>query len=213
MPTAPFASARRVRGGARRRRSARDVRRLHRARDRLGRDARLPAASLEATASPSPRRWTPRSAAVGLDVDVGAGADPPRAGRGARRRRRRSRAARARIISRRRPASRSTTSQRAYEEQVGYVEGDGGRVILMASRALAQRRAHAPTTTARLRRRPAPGEAAGDPALARRHVRSAARRLLGHADARRGDGRLPRRHRDAPREGGRHQDLAARRAA
>src|SRR6476659_8561775 len=53
---------------------------------------------------------------------------------------------------------------------------------------------------------PTPGEAARHPALARRHVRSAARRLLGHVESRRGDGSLPRRDRGAPREGGWHQD-------
>src|SRR5881394_4197068 len=40
--------------------------------------------------------------------------------------------------ARARPAAHLEDVERAYEEQVGYVEEQGGRVILMASRALAR---------------------------------------------------------------------------
>ena len=91
------------------------------------------------------------------------------------------------------------------------VERLGGRLILMASRALARVRTIARRLRARLRPRAAPGAPAGDPALARRHVRPGARRLLGSRRPRRGDGR-PRSRVIARerRQGRRHQDLAAR---
>ena len=63
---------------------------------------------------------------------------------------------------------------------------------------------------ARLRPHPDAVEAAGDPALARRHVRSGAGRLLGQRRRRHGDGDGARRHRRQPGQGRRHQDLAAR---
>ena len=90
------------------------------------------------------------------------------------------------------------------------IETLGGRLIVMASRALA-RVAHEPgRLRAGLRPHPAPGAAAGDPALARRHVRPGAGRLLGHADVDARDGHRARHHRRAIRQGRRHQDLAAR---
>ena len=71
----------------------------------------------------------------------------------------------------------------------------------MASRALARVARSAGRLRARLRPHPDAGEAAGDPALARRHVRPGARRLLGQrrdVDAR--DGR--RRSASSPRNAG-----------
>ena len=64
-----------------------------------------------------------------------------------------------------------------------------------------------------LRRDPAPARAPGDPALARRHVRSRARRLLGLGRPRRGDRHAAGDHRRARRQGRRRQGLAARRRA
>ena len=55
----------------------------------------------------------------------------------------------------------------------------GGKLIVMASRALARVAPSAGRLRARLRPHPDAVEAAGDPALARRHVRPGARRLLG----------------------------------
>ena len=71
---------------------------------------------------------------------------------------------------------------RAYEEQVGFVEGAGWpHVILMASRALrVAKAARSPDDYARVYGRIlSPGEATGDPPLARRNVRPRPRRLLG----------------------------------
>ncbi len=67
----------------------------------------------------------------------------------------------------------------AYEEQMAAIEKLGGKLIVMASRALAQRRARSGRLRARVRPHPRPGTPARDPALAGRHVRSGAGRLLG----------------------------------
>jgi hypothetical protein len=68
---------------------------------------------------------------------------------------------------------------RAYEEQMEAIEALGGRIILMASRALA-RVARSPADYERVYDRVlSPGARAGDPALAGRHVRPGAGRLLG----------------------------------
>ena len=85
----------------------------------------------------------------------------------------------------------------------------------MASRALARLRALARRLRARLRPRAVAGARAGDPALARRDVRSRARRLLGRTrdhDRARWTSALER-HRGQRGEGRRHQGLAARRRA
>jgi hypothetical protein len=80
---------------------------------------------------------------------------------------------------------------RAYEEQFAAIEAVGGRIILMASRALA-RVAKSPRRLRQgLRPHPRPGARAGHHPLARRHVRPGAggllgrRRLRGHARDRR----------------------------
>ena len=99
---------------------------------------------------------------------------------------------------------------RAYEEQMEAIESLGGRLIVMASRALARVATERGRLRARLRPHPDAVEAAGDPALARRHVRSGAGRLLGQRRRRHGDGDGARRHRRQPGQGRRHQDLAAR---
>ena len=101
---------------------------------------------------------------------------------------------------------------RAYEEQFEAVEAAGSPIILMASRALVRVARSADDYLHVYDRLLAPGARAGDHPLARRHVRPAARRLLGlgrHAD-RDGDG--ARRDPRASGQGRRHQDLAARRA-
>ena len=60
-----------------------------------------------------------------------------------------------------------------------------------------------------LRRAARAGAHAGDPALARRHVRSRARRILGNDRSRGRFGHRARDHRGAPGQGRRHQGLAA----
>ena len=69
--------------------------------------------------------------------------------------------------------------RRAYEEQLAFVEGEGAPAILMASRALGGRGVRPGRLPVRLRRAAGAGELAGDPALAGRHVRPAARRVTG----------------------------------
>ena len=98
---------------------------------------------------------------------------------------------------------------RAYEEQIEAVEGVGGRIILMASRALAAA-ARGPDDYVRVYDRIlSPGAQPViihwlgemfDPALAG---------YWGDADHIGGDGDVPRRHRRPCRQGRRHQDLAA----
>ena len=122
---------------------------------------------------------------------------------------------RPRLRRRHRPAGagrpRSISVRGAYEEQLEAVEAAGGRAILMASRALVRGGTLGRRLSGRLWRADPAGSRAGDPALAGRHVRPVARRLLGQPRRRRGD----RDGADAdPRARGtdrRHQDLAARR--
>ena len=77
---------------------------------------------------------------------------------------------------------------RAYEEQIEAIEAFGGRIVLMASRALAR----VARSAGRLRQSvwpdPVGRPRAGHHPLAWRHVRSCARRLLGLAGPRHGDG-------------------------
>ena len=68
---------------------------------------------------------------------------------------------------------------RAYEEQCAAIEKLGGRIILMASRALVKAARSRRRLRQGLRPHPRPGEGAGDHPLARRDVRSRARGLLG----------------------------------
>ena len=71
---------------------------------------------------------------------------------------------------------------RAYEEQMAAIEKLGGKLIVMASRALA-RVAKSPADYERVYDRIlSQAQAAGGAALAGRHVRPGAGRLLGHAD-------------------------------
>ncbi len=82
----------------------------------------------------------------------------------------------------------STTVRRAYLEQVEAIQTVGGRIILMASRALV-RAARGPEDYLRVYARGAGGlRPAGDPALAGRDVRSGAGGLLGGARLRGGAG-------------------------
>ena len=69
---------------------------------------------------------------------------------------------------------------RAYEEQFAAIEAFGGRIILMASRALARVAKSADDYVKVYDRILSQAKRAGDHPLARRHVRSGARRLLGH---------------------------------
>ncbi len=85
--------------------------------------------------------------------------------------------------------------QTAYEEQLAFIEGEGAPVILMASRALAAAARSADDYRAVYGSLLAQASSPGDPALARRHVRSAADRLLGRARPRRGRRRRARHHR------------------
>ena len=91
----------------------------------------------------------------------------------------------------------------------------GGREARRAHRADGEPRAGEGGALARrlrqgLRPHPRPGEGAGDHPLARRDVRSGARRLLGPQGPHAGDGRRRRRDRRQRRQGRRREDLAAR---
>ena len=77
---------------------------------------------------------------------------------------------------------------RAYEEQVAAIEALGGRIILMASRALARVAKSAGRLPQGLRPHPRPGKGAGDHPLAGRDVRSGAGRILGTCRPPAGDG-------------------------
>ena len=152
---------------------------LARVRDRLGRHDRLPPPPV--VAGPGRRRGDGhRAARHGPRLADLARADPPLARRGEGRARRAGRLA----------AAAPTTSTpddvksvddviRAYEEQMEAIEALGGKLIVMASRALARVAQEPGRLRARVRPHPEPGAAAGDAALARRHVRPGARRLLG----------------------------------
>ena len=148
-------------------------------RGRLGRDHRLPPAPV--VAGPRRRRSDGhRAARHGPRLADVARADPPLARRGARRARRAGRLAAAAPTTSRPTTRRSVDDViRAYEEQMAAIEKLGGRLIVMASRALARVARGAGRLRARLRPHPVAGEAAGDPALAGRHVRPGAGRLLG----------------------------------
>ena len=184
---------------------------------RLGRDARLSPPSLVAGLR---RRRSDghRAARHGPRLADVARADPAqRRRRRARRRARSSSAAPAPIIWRPMRDRHDRRVIAAYEEQCAAVEATGGRIILMASRALAAC-ARSPDDYARVYDRVlSQVRAAGDPALARRHVRSGARRLLGRRAAARDPDHAramdvcAARHRGERGEGRRHQDLAARR--
>ena len=77
---------------------------------------------------------------------------------------------------------------RAYEEQVAAVEKVGGRIILMASRALAKLGRNADDYAKVYNRILVAGPRARDHPLARRHVRSGADGILGHRRSRSRDG-------------------------
>ena len=68
---------------------------------------------------------------------------------------------------------------RAYEEQIAAIEKAGGRIILMASRALAKLGRSADDYAKVYNRVLSPGSRARDHPLARRHVRSGAGRITG----------------------------------
>ncbi len=99
------------------------------------------------------------------------------------------------------PGERTTVADviTAYEQQADAIEGLGGRLIVMASRALAACARARPTSTASSTTAAVAGPAAGDHPLARRHVRPRPEGLLGHRRPRRGDGRRGRR--DQPQRG------------
>ena len=96
----------------------------------------------------------------------------------------------------------------AYEEQIEAIETMGGRVILMASRALA-RAAKGPDDYVKVYDRILKQvRRAGNLALARRDVRSSIEWLLGRPRSHRRDGNLPRHHQRPCRQGRRRQDIA-----
>ena len=190
----PRLQPRRLRGRACRRRSAGRQRSLARRRDRLGQDDRVPPITSGTSGSASPKRWTRRSAAwgstgraprelirraleaakarPGVQIACGAGTDHLA------------------------PSPGVTVDDviRAYEEQIEAIEAMGGRLILMASRALANA-AQGPDDYARVYGRILRQvKRAGDHPLARRDVRSGARRLLGLGRPLARDGDLPRDH-------------------
>ena len=89
------------------------------------------------SACPSPKPWTPRNAGWASTGRRAARADPPVAG-GARGAGHLDRIACGAGTDHLQPGrTRSTTIIAAYEEQCDFVERHGGRIILMASRALA----------------------------------------------------------------------------
>ncbi len=95
----------------------------------------------------------------------------------------------------------------AYREQIAVVSEAGATVILMASRALA-RIARGPEDYLRRLRHPAErGRAAGDPALARHHVRRRAGRVLGQPRHTKGHRRFHRADRLARGEGRRSEGV------
>ena len=149
-----------------------------------GRPRSPTAATCGSTASASPRRWTPPSAAwasTGRRRRSSSAARSPRRAPPAAR----SPAAPAPTTCRRAGVARR--DRRAYEEQCAFVEGEGAPVILMASRALAAAAKQRRRLPRALRALLAGLERPGGPALARRHVRPRARRLLGPERPRRGD--------------------------
>ena len=133
-------------------------------------------------------------------------------GRGARRARRAGRFGLRHRPSRPRPrCARVDDVIRAYEEQMEAIEALGGRLIVMASRALARVAQRPGRLRARLRPRAAPGAGSrssctGSATCSTR--RSPATGAARDLDAR--DGDRARRDRRECREGRRHQDLAAR---
>ena len=107
-------------------------------------------------------------------------------------------------------ARRSTTSFAPMRSRSRRSKKPGGRIVLMASARTGARRAQARTIMRSVYApHPAPGETAGDHPLARRDVRSRARRLLGRRRPRRGDGYCACDHPRPRRQDRRHQDFAA----
>ena len=162
------------------------------------------------SASASPRRWTPRSAAwgstgpsarelirraldaaktrPGVKICCGAGTDHLDA-------------------PRRNPGIDDII--RAYEEQIEAIEAMGGRLVIMASRALA-RAAKAPADYARVYGRIL--RQVKEPVIIHwlgEMFDPGARRLLGLGRSYGGDGDLPRHHRRPCRQDRRRQDFAA----
>ena len=97
----------------------------------------------------------------------------------------------------------------AYEEQCAWIEGCGGRIILMASRALAAVRQEPRRLREGLRPHPEPGARAGHRALARRDVRPRAGGLLGLARPRSAGGDTAGHRQRARGQDRRREDLAA----
>ena len=117
-------------------------------RDRLGRDRSPIAEHLWDLGLGVAEAMDTAQRGMGLDWPTLARPHQALARRGkARARRARRLAAPAPIISRRRTAQSLDDVIRAYEEQMAAIEALGGRIILMASRALAHVAAQRPTTT------------------------------------------------------------------
>ena len=104
----------------------------------------------------------------------------------------------------------STDVIAAYDHQAEAIEAAGGRLIVMASRAIGPGRRRPRRLPPGLRARSGAGGRTGDPALAGRHVRSGAGRVLGHGGHPGGDGHLCGNPGGQRRQGRRDQDLPAR---
>ena len=130
-------SAHRLCGGACRRRPAGRQRSLARRRRSTGTAPSPSATTSGSSAWAWRRRWTPRSAAWGSTGRAAQRADPPRPRRRARRAGRADRLRRRHRSSGAGPDVTLDDVIRAYEEQCEAIEKLGGRIILMASRALA----------------------------------------------------------------------------
>ena len=100
---------------------------------------------------------------------------------------------------------------RAYLDQVHAIQKLGGRIILMASRALVSVAKTPGRLCEGLFPRAGGGRPSRDPALAGRDVRPRAERLLGQRRLQAGAGDLPCGDQCQCGEGRRHQDLASRR--
>ena len=194
--------------GPRGRRPARGDRPVAAVRGRLGRDDRVSTAPLVA----GPRRGRSdghRAARHGAGLADLARADPPFA------RRREAHARRARRLRLRHGPSRAgkRAQRRRGDRGVRGADGRHRKARRQADRhgqPGAGPRGQGPgRLRARVRPHPAPGEAAGHPALAGRHVRPGAQGLLGKRGRGHGDGHRAGRDRRERLQGRRHQDLAA----
>ena len=165
----------------------------HSSRHGLGRNNRLPRISLVAWV------WRGRGDGHGatwngVGLALGAGAYQAQYGSRQRREGLWSPAAQAPTTCRRAKPHTLQDVTNAYLEQCEAIEAVDGRIILMASRALAAIARHAEDYAAVYAECACPGSAAGDPALAWADVRSGAGGLLGLICYSRSNEELPQHH-------------------